>query len=74
MKPQNEIQTPDEKGERLARSLQEAIAAMDAKSSVARQVLGDAFVDHFVATRKHEWDLWQNAVTDYERKRYMELV
>ncbi|KAI9495070.1 hypothetical protein BDB00DRAFT_815739 [Zychaea mexicana] len=63
-----------QQGQQLARTLQEAVAAMDAESSVARQVLGDSFVDHFVKTRKHEWSLWQNAVTDYELKRYMELV
>lgn len=47
---------------------------MDAKDSVARKVLGNAFIDHYVSTRRHEWILWQNAVTDYELKRYMELV
>jgi glutamine synthetase len=60
--------------ERLSRTLQEATAAMDEKDSVARKVMGDEFVNHYVATRKHEWNLWQNAVTDYELKRYMELV
>ncbi|KAL7310714.1 hypothetical protein PS15m_010182 [Mucor circinelloides] len=60
--------------ERLARTLQEATVEMDKKDSVARKVLGDEFVDHYVSTRKHEWNLWQNAVTDYELKRYMELV
>ena len=61
-------------GQSLARTLQEAVAVMDNESSIARQVLGNEFVDHFVKTRKHEWGLWQNAVTDYELKRYMELV
>ncbi|KAG1447476.1 hypothetical protein G6F56_009249 [Rhizopus delemar] len=60
--------------ERLARTLQEATAIMDDKDSVARKVLGDEFVNHYVSTRKHEWNLWQNAVTDYELKRYMELI
>lgn len=60
--------------ERLARTLQEATVEMDKKDSVARKVLGDEFVDHYVSTRKHEWNLWQNTVTDYELKRYMELV
>lgn len=59
---------------RLARTLQEATLEMDRKDSIARTVLGDAFVNHFVSTRNHEWHLWQNAVTDYELKRYMELV
>ncbi|KAI9246741.1 hypothetical protein BDA99DRAFT_526821 [Phascolomyces articulosus] len=63
-----------QQGQQLARTLQEAVNVMDEKSSVARQVLGNSFVNHFVKTRKHEWGLWQNAVTDYELKRYMELV
>ncbi|KAI9318943.1 hypothetical protein BX666DRAFT_1876119 [Dichotomocladium elegans] len=62
------------KGRALARTLQEAILEIDAKDSVARQLLGNDFVDHFVATRKHEWNLWQNAVTDFELRRYMELI
>ncbi|KAI7861917.1 hypothetical protein BDF14DRAFT_1975296 [Spinellus fusiger] len=59
---------------RLARTLQEAVIAMEDKASIARVVLGDVFVDHYVDTRKHEWNLWQNAVTDYELKRYMEII
>ncbi|CAO3590205.1 unnamed protein product [Absidia cylindrospora] len=62
------------KGQRLARTLQEAVSVMEEKSSIARLVLGDVFVDHYVKTRLHEWNQWQNAVTDYERKRYLELV
>jgi glutamine synthetase len=58
----------------LARTLQEATTKMDEKDSIARKVLGDKFVNHYVSTRTHEWNLWQNAVTDYELKRYMELV
>ncbi|CAO3591739.1 unnamed protein product [Absidia cylindrospora] len=61
-------------GQRLSRTLQEAVLVMEAEGSVARTVMGDEFVNHFTKTRQHEWNLWQNAVTDYERKRYMELV
>ncbi|KAI8992070.1 hypothetical protein BDF20DRAFT_811344 [Mycotypha africana] len=60
--------------QRLARTLEEATLEMNKKDSVARTVLGDAFVDHYVATRKHECNLWKNAVTDWELKRYMELI
>ncbi|OZJ05787.1 hypothetical protein BZG36_01297 [Bifiguratus adelaidae] len=60
--------------QRLARSLKEATDKMDEANSIARQVLGDNFVNHYVATRKHEWQLWMNAVTDWEVKRYIELV
>ncbi|KAJ3036659.1 hypothetical protein HDV00_002483 [Rhizophlyctis rosea] len=61
-------------GERLARDLREATEKMMAKDSFARNVLGDAFVDHYGATRKHEWKQWETAVTDWELKRYMETV
>lgn len=71
--PSNSV-TDVANNERLSRTLQEATQTMDKKDSVARKVLGDEFVDHYVATRNHEWNLWQNAVTDFELKRYMELV
>ncbi|KAI9493484.1 hypothetical protein BDB00DRAFT_883128 [Zychaea mexicana] len=72
--PVSALEEGGKHGQPLARSLQESVVAMDAESSVARQVLGNTFVDHFVKTRKHEWNTWQNAVTDYELKRYMELI
>ncbi|RUS24282.1 hypothetical protein BC938DRAFT_473838 [Jimgerdemannia flammicorona] len=62
------------KGERLARSLAEAILKMDDAGSVARKVLGDRFVNHFVKTRRHEWSAWESAVTEWEVRRYMELI
>lgn len=37
--------------QRLPKTLQEASARMGAESSLARKVLGDTFVDHFVGTR-----------------------
>ena len=35
---------------------------------------GDDFVDHFAATREWEWRQWQDAVTDWEMKRYFEII
>ncbi|KAI5795521.1 hypothetical protein EDC01DRAFT_52876 [Geopyxis carbonaria] len=61
-------------GEKLARNLGEAVQKMVETDSVARQVLGDAFVDHYAGTRRHEVKLWEQAVTDWEVKRYMETV
>ncbi|KAI9266118.1 hypothetical protein BY458DRAFT_512704 [Sporodiniella umbellata] len=58
----------------LPRSLQQAIAIMDDADSIARKVLGNDFVDHYVLSRKHEWGIWENAVTDFELKRYIEFV
>lgn len=60
--------------ERLPKSLKDAAQAMLAPGSIARQVLGDAFVDHYGATRLNEYRLWETAVTTWETKRYFELV
>jgi glutamine synthetase len=43
-------------------------------SKIARDFLGDDFVDHFAATREWEWRQWQDAVTDWELKRYFEII
>ena len=43
-------------------------------SKVARDWFGDEFVDHFAATREWEWRQWQDAVTDWELRRYFELI
>lgn len=52
-------------GVRLAKSLKEATATFMAKESVAREVFGDEFVEHFGGTREHEVRLWDEAVTDW---------
>ncbi|EME49392.1 hypothetical protein DOTSEDRAFT_68241 [Dothistroma septosporum NZE10] len=63
-----------DKGQRLAKSLKEATAQFARKDSVAREVLGDDFVDHYAGTREHEVRLWDEAVTDWEVRRYIETV
>ena len=57
----------------LSRSLEQAVERLD-QSSLARELLGEAFVQHFVQTRRWECDRFQRAVTDWELNRYMELV
>ena len=44
------------------------------QSDIARDWLGDTFVDHFAATREWEHRQWQDAVTDWEMKRYFEII
>jgi glutamine synthetase len=44
------------------------------RSQVARDWLGDDFVEHFAATREWEWRQWQDGVTDWELKRYFEII
>jgi glutamine synthetase len=43
-------------------------------SKIARDWFGDDFVDHFAATREWEWRQWLDAVTDWELKRYFEII
>jgi glutamine synthetase len=43
-------------------------------SKLARQWFGSDFVDHFAATREWEWRQWLDAVTDWELKRYFEII
>jgi glutamine synthetase len=43
-------------------------------SKLARDWFGDDFVDHFSATREWEWRQWLDAVTDWELKRYFEII
>jgi glutamine synthetase len=43
-------------------------------SQIARDFLGDTFVEHFAATRDWEWRQWLDGVTDWELKRYFEII
>ncbi len=55
----------------LPRTLEEAITLLDA-SAVARDFLGDAFIDQYVAMRRWEIEKHRRAVTEWERRRYFE--
>ena len=44
------------------------------QSKVARQLFGEAFVDHFTQTRIWEWKQHLKAVTDWEYRRYFEII
>lgn len=54
-----------DKGMRLAKSLKEATDRFKRPDSVAREVFGDDFVDHYAGTREHEIRVWDEAVTDW---------
>lgn len=58
---------------RLPTNLQIATDRM-AESSFARELLGAAFVDHFVMTRRWEWKKYEEAVTNWEIARYFEII
>ncbi len=57
----------------LPRSLAEATRLLNA-SEVARDWLGDTFIDHYVATREWEVRQFEKAVTDWELARYLESI
>jgi glutamine synthetase len=44
------------------------------ESKIGRDWFGDEFVDHFAATREWEWRQWLDGVTDWELKRYFEII
>lgn len=50
----------------LPLSLEAATAKMVRPDSIAREIFGDEFVDHFGGTREHEIKLWNEAVTNWE--------
>lgn len=45
-----------------------------AGSDIAKQLFGDAFVGHFTRTREWEWRQFASQVTDWELKRYFEII
>ncbi len=69
----NAYEDPSGKWENLPRSLGEATDRFE-QNGVAREWFGDAFVDHYVATRRWEVRQYQGAVTTWELDRYLELV
>ncbi len=58
---------------RLPRTLDEATEKFY-ESRIARELFGDKFVEHFANTRRWEWRESQKAVTDWELKRYFEII
>ncbi|KAF8609858.1 glutamine synthetase/guanido kinase [Ceratobasidium sp. AG-I] len=59
---------------RLAMSLEESTRLFMKPESIAREVLGNDFVEHYGGTREHEVKVWNEAVTNWEVERYLELV
>ncbi|MFN7132852.1 MAG: glutamine synthetase, partial [Myxococcales bacterium] len=63
----------DDNAAPLPRSLKEAVQKLK-NSRLARELLGDGFVDHYVRTREWEVRQFQRAVTRWELERYFEAV
>ncbi len=45
-----------------------------AQSKIAREILGPQLIEHFTATREWEWRQFQDSVTDWETRRYFEII
>ena len=57
----------------LPKTLDEATQKMK-QSKIAKELLGEKFVDHFTQTREWEWRQHLKAVTDWEYRRYFEII
>jgi glutamine synthetase len=51
---------------KLPTSLESATATFKKKDSIAREIMGDYFVDHYAGTREHEIEMHRRAVTNWE--------
>ena len=63
----------DESHGRFPKSLDDANQAMK-KSAVAKEIFGETFVTHFTQTRDWEVRQFAKVVTDWETKRYLEII
>lgn len=63
----------DHKYGKLPGNLLKATKAMK-KSEVADELFGATFVKHFCGTREWEWKQYAKAVTDWEVRRYFEII
>ncbi len=63
----------DRKNGLLPSNLWEATGAMK-NSALAKELFGEKFVEHFTGTREWEWKQFGKAVTDWELKRYLEII
>jgi glutamine synthetase len=57
----------------LARNLTASTDLLE-QSAFAQEYLGEDFIEHFVATRRWEVKEYERAVTNWERRRYIELI
>jgi glutamine synthetase len=63
----------DESNGRIPYTLKDATDNMK-NSPIAKELFGDIFVDHFVQTRDWEWRQHLKVVTEWEYKRYFEII
>lgn len=73
LEPGNPLPDPYAQTQRplMPADLNEAIDALSA-STMYRETLGNEFVDHYIAVRRHELRRFQTLVTDWEHREYFE--
>ncbi len=63
----------DKKAPKLPANLLDSTRIMS-RSAVAKELFGEEFVDHFTKTREWEWREFSKTVTNWELKRYFEII
>jgi len=58
---------------RLPATLRDAVGLFR-RSEMARRSFGEEFVDHFASSREWETREFERAITDWELKRYFEII
>ena len=56
----------------LPRNLEEAVDAFEA-DPLSAKVMGDSMFRAYADFRRQEWDSYHNAVSDWERERYLKF-
>jgi glutamine synthetase len=64
--PVKDLMNDKSKVVKLATGLDTATKLFMREGSVAREVFGDEFVEHYGGTREHEVGVWNEAVTNWE--------
>ncbi|NJL75907.1 MAG: glutamine synthetase [Saprospiraceae bacterium] len=63
----------DTNAPKLAQNLLTALQIME-QSEIANTLFGETFVSHFTQTRAWEWRQYERQVSDWELKRYLEII
>jgi glutamine synthetase len=63
----------DESAVKLSPTLWDATQKMK-NSSIAKELFGEEFVEHFTSTREWEWKEYLKSVSDWEYQRYFEII
>ena len=63
----------DDSNGRFPKNLHDATQIMK-DSKIANELFGEKFVQHFAQTREWEWRQFSRVVTDWETRRYLEII